>query len=274
MKWPHKAKKSLFDCFAFGVYCGSTRFAMDHISAIIMAAGKGTRMNSEFPKVLHEIGGEPMVFHVIRLLQDLGIEPNVVVSYKKEEVMEAVKKGFDVAFVDQGDPLGTGHAVHKALETIPASAQHVLVMGGDDSAFYKPETIKNFLKMHEDEGATISFIRIICDELPTAAKIEYEEDGNFKRIVEKSDPGYDELDSKDINCGIYVFDAAWLRENIDKLELTNKGEYYVTHLLPLAKSQGKKIGMYTLEDPDEWIGVNTPEELERAQTVMKSRMVP
>jgi bifunctional N-acetylglucosamine-1-phosphate-uridyltransferase/glucosamine-1-phosphate-acetyltransferase GlmU-like protein len=239
---------------------------MINIAAIVMAGGKGTRMQSEKPKVLHEIGGEPMIFHTIRNIQNLGIKDvYVVVSYKAQEVEEAIAPKFLVNYAQQLEPLGTGDAVKSALKKMTKDYQTILVVGGDDSAFYTPETINEFINSHIDTKSTVSLMTLIDHEKERMGKVFRKEAGEFDQLLEYTDYTKLDLSSDEINCGVYLFDYQWLSENINLIEKNPiKAEYYLTDLINLAKKQGEKIHIFKLKNKGEWFGVNTPEELKQA----------
>lgn len=245
---------------------------MKNIAAVVMAGGKGIRMQSEKPKVLHEIGGEPMIFHTLRNLHQIGIEDVfTVVSYKAQEVTDIVSSKFQVNFAHQLEPLGTGDAVKSALRKMNQEYQTVLVVGGDDSAFYTPSTLTELINSHTDTNSTISMMTLIDSEKQRMGKVFRTKSGEFDQLLEHSDYSQQDLTSAEVNCGVYLFDFKWLKDNIDQIEKNPvKGEYYLTELINMAKKQGKKINIFMLQNKNEWFGVNTPEELEEANKLFKN----
>lgn len=246
---------------------------MKNIAAIIMAGGKGTRMQSEKPKVLHQIGGEPMVFHTLRNLHQIGIEDVfVVIGYKSDQVKSQIEPHFSVKFAHQIEQLGTGDAVQTALAKMQKDYQTVLILGGDDSAFYTASTLIEFINSHQDSQAVVSAMTLIDPAKERMGKVFRDESGNFDQLLEYSDYSQLNLTSNEINCGVYLFDHKWLSENIGQIEKNPvKGEYYITELLNMAKKQGQKVNIYLLQNKDEWFGVNTPEELEQANQLFKKK---
>lgn len=245
---------------------------MKDLAAVVMAGGIGSRMNSPKPKVLHEIGGKPMLYHTLSNLVQTGIEDiYVVVGYKAEEVIEAVKPHFKVVFARQPEMLGTGDAVKQALSKMD-SCQNVLVMGGDDSAFYTSSTILEFIHSHRDSRSVVSIMTLIDPSRQRMGKIFRDEKGEFKQILEFSEYSQLNLSSDEIGCGIYIFEFDWLKENIAKVEKNPvKGEYYLTELLNIAKQQDNKINIHLLQHPDEWFGINTEEELASANRLWQAK---
>ncbi len=247
---------------------------MKKIVAVVMAGGKGTRMQSEKPKVLHEIGGEPMIFHTIKNLQQIGIEDIfTVVSYKAQEVTDIVSSKFKVYFAHQLEPLGTGDAAKSALRKMDQDYQTILIVGGDDSAFYTPSTLTQFINSHYDTKATVSIVTLEDPKKERMGKVFRSENGEFAKMLEFTEYSKLDLTSNEINCGVYLFDFKWLKNNIESLEKNpTKGEYYLTDLINLAKNQQEKINIFRLQNKNEWFGVNTPEELEDANLLFKSLM--
>lgn len=236
------------------------------IAAVVMAGGKGTRMGSEKPKVLHEVGGSPMIFYTLNTLNEIGIEDVfVVVSHKADEVIDTVAPEYRVEFAHQLEPLGTGDAVKSALLRMKFEYETVMVLGGDDSAFYTPGTLIEFINSHYDSQSVVSIMTLEDPEKEKMGKVFRTEMDEFDQLLEYSDYSSLNLSSSEVNCGVYLFNHQWLMDNIDQLEKNPvKGEYYLTELLNMAKLQGERINIYKLENKDEWFGVNTPEELEMA----------
>lgn len=246
---------------------------MDNIAAIVMAGGKGTRMNSDQPKVLHEIGGVPMIFHTLKNLREVGVKDIfTVVSHQSEQVIKAISPQFKVEFAHQLEPLGTADAVNSALFKMEHNYDNILVVGGDDSAFYSPSTLLELINSHLDSGSTVTMMTLVDQEKKQLGKVFRDENGNFDKVMEKSEYEKLNLSSDEINCGVYVFEADWLKENIDKVEKNpQKGEYYLTDLINMAKEQAMKVNIFKLQNKNEWFGVNTPKELAEANRRFEDR---
>ncbi len=240
------------------------------VAAVILAGGKGSRMRSEMPKVLHRVGGEPMIIRNIEKLTSVGLHDFfVVVGYKAEEVKEAVSEHFDVNFATQTVPLGTNHALEAALDRInPEWFEHIFTINGDDAALYKDETLKSYIQSHIESGAVISVMTLDMDGEHELGKIIRDNEGNFLNTLEKFEYKNMDIDSNEINCGVYIYDAKWVAENVKKVQPNGKGEYPITDLMKLAKQQGKTVNLFKLADKSEWLGVNTPEELEYANSLI------
>jgi bifunctional UDP-N-acetylglucosamine pyrophosphorylase / glucosamine-1-phosphate N-acetyltransferase len=245
------------------------------IAAVVLAGGKGTRMNADLPKVLHNIIDRPMVFYTLENLNELGFSNiYVVVGHKSEEVKEKISTKFHCEFALQSQPLGTAHAVECALGEIDNQVKTILVMNGDDSAFYKISTLKKFIKSHEENKCPVSMMTLKLIRERKLGRIVRNDQGEFESIIEAERRNDKDVISDEINCGLYLFNLKWLKQNINKIKLSDKGEYYLTDIFNLAKKEGFCINLYLLKNKNEWVGVNTPDELLLANEQMKKRLIP
>ena len=242
-----------------------------NISAIVLAAGKGTRMGSDKPKVLHEIGGRPMIEYTIDKLNQLGVsEIILVVGHDAEDVKTCI--GPKCHYAHQKNPEGTGDAVKVGLQEVNDVSDTVMILYGDDSAFYKVNTLKKFLASHMESGNVVSIITADKPQTERVGRIIRDKNGEFKITMEVWEYEAAGLNSDEVNCGVYLFDKKWLTDHLNRLDNNNdKKECRITEILNLAHSEGTKIGLFKLEDPSEWVGVNTPEELERANQLMEDK---
>lgn len=246
----------------------------EKIAAIVLAGGKGTRMQATLPKVLHHIIDKPMIYYTLDNLNELGVlKTYVVVGHQSEEVKEKISSKFHCQFAHQSEPLGTGHAVKCALREIDDQVETVLVMNGDDSAFYKTPTLKEFITSHYTGKCPVSMVTLKLVRERKLGRILRNGKGQFESIVEAERENSQEIISDEINCGLYLFDMAWLKKNINKIEISEKGEYYLTDIFNLAKNLGFCINLFSLKNKKEWVGVNTPDELALANEQMKKRLV-
>lgn len=242
------------------------------VAAIVLAAGKGTRMNSDTPKVLHEIGGKPMIQYTLDKLSQLNLDQVViVVGYEANQVQETLGPSYTYA-LQQNPVSGTADAVKAGLSKVSPESKIIMVLGGDDSAFYKKETLEKFLASHLGGGRTISVITTDEPQTEKLGRIIRDPGGNFDKTLETWEYEKSGLHTDEVNCGAYLFNADWLRENIEKIDNNNdKQEYRITEALNMAHEQGEKVGLFKLEDPKEWIGVNTPEDLEKANQLINKK---
>ncbi len=237
--------------------------AMDsQVSVVVLAGGKGTRMNSELPKVLHVLGGQPMIFRTLAKLKMLNPEQIVVVvGYRKDEVKNRITPHFDCQFAVQDQPLGSGHALKVALPVLFSGVKSVLVVNGDDSSFYSLETLEQFIASHQRNQAVASMMTLTKTGDHRLGRVLRRSDGRFEQTMEAAEYFMSGMQSDEINCGAYVFDVDWLHENIEKVPLNEKGEYYITELFNMAREEDQLINLYTLTNESEWVGVNTQDEL-------------
>lgn len=235
------------------------------IAAVVLAAGRGTRMESDTPKVLHLLKSKPIIFYILKTLKDLDFEKTfVVVSYQAGLIREVVSKEFRVMFVDQEQPLGTADALHSALNVLDNDIEQLLVVNGDDSAFYKERTVKQFVNSHQDSAAEISVVTLKGQPLGQMARILRDGKGEFEGISEYSMTEASRPKTGEINCGMYLFNVQFLKENIGRVGLSVKGEYYITDLLNLAKTLDKKVSLFALKDQKEWHSINSQHDLLKA----------
>jgi bifunctional N-acetylglucosamine-1-phosphate-uridyltransferase/glucosamine-1-phosphate-acetyltransferase GlmU-like protein len=245
-----------------------------NFAAIVLAAGKGTRLAeghpSPIPKVLYEIAGRPIVSYTLELLKKVGFEEIViVVGYKAGDVKRVVGSGFKFAIQDKR--LGTGHAAKIGLANVSPGKKEILIINGDDSAFYKVSTLQKILNKHVGRGDTITFV-ILRLENPTGLGRAIRRNGEVVDIIEEKDATSAQKKIKEINDGVYVFNRGWLEQNLPNIKKSKMGEYYLVDLIRAAVAQGKKVGTFVLEDSGEWRGVNTPEELKIADKLMRERI--
>lgn len=233
------------------------------MKAIVLAAGKGKRLQSEkfnAPKVLREAKGRSLLSYVLDNISFIPQEDTViVVGYMRDKVIE--KTVGDYKFATQEEQLGTGHAVACAKEYFENYDGSVLVLYGD-MPMLKKETYAAMVKKHEESGADCTFLTAIS-ESPLAYGRIIRENGKIVDIVEQKDCTPEQLAIRELNVGVYVFDSKALFENLSKLKNDNaQGEYYLTDVPKLLIADGKKVDAYTIGDTCEIYGVNTVEDLE------------
>lgn len=250
---------------------------IQHTSVIILAAGKGTRLNngnpSEIPKVMHQIYGKPMLEYTLKTLENINISDVVIVVGYKAELIENYF-GNRYKYALQAEQKGTGHAVQCAEKSVDPTNEHVLVIQGDDSAFYSPETLINLINSHVNEKAKVSLLTLKHPHPAELGRIIRNAKGDICAIKEKEVLTDEEKKIDEINTGTYCFEAKWLWENIKKLKpsATGKGEIILPDLIHLAVAQGDKVSTHTIHDHYEWIGVNNPDQLKLANEVMEKRL--
>ena len=238
----------------------------EKIYAIILAAGKGKRMKSELPKVLHKLRGQALINWVLDTVIDLSVERTiVVVGFGRDLVLEHIHCYYDiekVQFAVQEEMLGTADAVKQALPLLPDSGT-VLVLCGD-VPFLTSRTLSRLLICHRDTGAAATLLTAMA-EVPTGygRVVRSSDDGSVLRVVEQQDASVEETAIREINSGTYVFELFPLREAISLVKNVNaQSEYYLTDVIHILRRQGNRISALVAESPWEVEGINSSEQLE------------
>ena len=236
---------------------------------VVLAAGKGTRMRSARPKVLHALCGLPLLAYPLRAAQALG--PNrilVVVSHGKEEVQEAFSS-WPVVFVDQGEPLGTGHAVRQARAYV--TAPRFLVLPGD-VPLVPPAALAALVEHHLRAQALASFLTVELEEPGAYGRVVRDESGRPQRIVEAGDASPAELALREVNSGVWCLENAPLVwEALAKISPNNaKGEYYLTDLVALLHP---RVAALRWPHPEDLLGINDRVDLAKAESILRARIL-
>lgn len=240
---------------------------MDHLTAIILAAGKGTRMNSKDKnKVTLEVGGQPMLLRTIKTLKDAGVEHIVVVvGFAKKSVVKLL--GPDTITAEQRLRLGTGHAVKVALKKIPEDCHNVLIVYGDDAFMHTPRTFRELYKTHRENHAKITFITMDIEDPEGFGRIIRDERGEVTGIIEEKNATEEQRNIKEINLGCYIIDKEYLTKNLKHIKKNPvTKEYYITDIIDIIAHNKHKIAGYNLKNV-KWRGVNTREDLEIAKSM-------
>jgi len=238
---------------------------------IILSAGEGTRMKSTMPKVLHKVCGKPLVQHVMDQVRAAGVENIILIVGHGAEDVKAAFAGTGVEFVMQAERLGTGHAVMQAKESIPSEGD-VLVLCGD-TPLITGDTVKAFIAEHEGQRNDVTVLTAVLDDPFGYGRIIRTETGEVRKIVEQKDADESERAVKEINSGMYCFDAALLKEKLACLKTENsQREYYLTDIIGLSVESGKKVGAFVVSENEEIIGVNDRIQLAHAEKIMRGRI--
>lgn len=242
---------------------------LSHISVVILAAGRGTRMKSDPDKnkVTHLLHGKPIILHAREMLQKAGIESViVVVGHAWESVKEVL--GDTVTYAHQNEPKGTGDALKCALSIIPHGTTQLVSMYGDDSAFYTAELIHEIVSSHTESNAAITLLTVHKKDPFGLGRIIRNAEGEIVAIVEEKSATEAQKNITEINTGLFCFDTKFLHETIGEISpnpITN--EYYITDLVDLAIKKGLKVNSITKNNENVWFGINTKEQLEEAHGV-------
>jgi bifunctional UDP-N-acetylglucosamine pyrophosphorylase/glucosamine-1-phosphate N-acetyltransferase len=243
------------------------------IGAVILAAGKGTRLKSDLPKVLHEICGRPMLAYVFDACRAAGVQSCIaVVGHGKQLVIDAFAGDRDITWVEQIPQNGTGHAVMVCREQI-RGYEHVLVLGGD-GPLIRAETIKELLTRHRAENAAATLATAVLDDPTGYGRVLRDDRGNLRGIVEHNDATPEQRQIREVNPSYYCFRTADLLPALDKLRPNNaKNEYYITDTLGLLMQAGQKVGAVTAVPPQDIYSINSRKELALVNRLMRDRVL-
>ena len=244
------------------------------VKAIILAAGKGTRMKSELPKVLHQLYGKPILAYVLDMLSLSGLndENYLVVGHGAEKVEEYVNKNYsNLKCVLQSEQKGTGDAVNRVYPLLKGYSGTVLVVCGD-TPLITAETIKAFIEHHKTTNSALTVMSAIFDNPTNYGRIVRDGNNNVKAIVEEKDATSDQKQIKEINAGVYCID--WAKVSDAFLSLTNnnaQGEYYLTDIVDWAVKQNLKVQAYPIKENSEVFGINSRQNLAEAMKILTQR---
>jgi UDP-N-acetylglucosamine diphosphorylase/glucosamine-1-phosphate N-acetyltransferase len=246
-------------------------------SAIVLAAGKGTRMKSDLPKVMHHANGKPMAEWVADAARAVGCSPVVmVIGHGADTVRSHFQGQGDVEFVMQMPQLGTGHAVDMArgLFARGALGDEVLVLCGD-GPLIRPHTLQVLLDTHRESGAAATLATAVIPDATGYGRIERDAHGSFRRIVEQKDATPAQLAIREINPSYYCFRTADLFDALRRVTNQNaSGEYYITDVFELLLKDGKRVSVVDAVPPEDVLSVNTPEQLAEVSRILSSRSAP
>jgi bifunctional UDP-N-acetylglucosamine pyrophosphorylase/glucosamine-1-phosphate N-acetyltransferase len=242
-------------------------------AAIILAAGKSTRMKSDQPKVLHNLCGRPMLAYVLDACRDAGItEFHVVVGFGKDDVIGAFSSYPGTTFVEQRQQNGTGHAVSMCADAFKGFSGNVIVIAGD-MPLIRAQTLRELIDNHRAAGAKASIATTVLDDPTSYGRIIRTPDGEFERIVEHRDCTPEQLRVCEVNPSYYCFDAQALFEALPKVKADNaKGEYYITDVLSLIQQAGHAVSARTSVPPEDAIGINSRCDLADVSKLMQRRI--
>ena len=237
--------------------------------AVILAAGKGTRMKSDLPKVLHEIKGKPLLSYVLDVAKGAGAKKIIVIIGHQAQRVREHFADCGCVFVKQEPQLGTGHAVLQAKKELNDYNGLTLIICGD-VPLLKPETINNLIKEHVKTDSCLTVLTTIVPDAHGYGRIVKDKKSDIEKIVEQLDATEKEKKISEINAGIYCVNTPFLLSALEKIEnKNNKQEYYLTDIVEIARRECRKAHACVTNDYIEVMGINTPDELIRAGKYLK-----
>ncbi len=238
--------------------------AQEGFWTIILAAGQGKRMRSDLAKVLHPVCGVPMLAYSVAAARAAGAKNIVVViGHQAARIRELFDKD-DLIFVEQRALLGTGHAVLQTGEVFKDYTGTVVILCGD-VPLIRPETVRALYDRYRSDDAVLTVLTTIPAEPAGYGRVVKAKDGQVIKIVEDKDASPDEKQIREINTGIYCAESPFLFDAVGNLGNRNaQGEYYLTDIVEIASSKGLRVTSILADDPEEVMGINTSEELEKA----------
>lgn len=238
---------------------------MNDVHAIVLAAGKGTRMKSDLAKVLHPLAGRPLLAHVLEALAELEPSRSVVIVGHQAEDVAQLCQGEGLETVLQEQQLGTGHAVAQARPALEGRRGRTLILCGD-VPLIRAQTLRDLVDRTEDGGAAGAVLSAVTDDATGYGRILRDESGSVVGIVEEKDATDEQRAIREYNTGTYCFDNALLWPALERLDTENaQGEFYLTDVIEILVDEGHRIEGVICEDEREVQGVNTVDDLQRAE---------
>lgn len=240
--------------------------------AVILAAGKGTRMKSDTPKVLHKIFEKPLLGYVLDNVKNIVSESFVIVGHHAEEVTNFVEKNYELAkTVLQSPQLGTGHAVSMVCPELENFEGQVIILCGD-TPLITEDTLKNFIETHNSLKSDLTVMSTIFDNPTNYGRIIRDKDNSLKCIIEEKDATPEEKSVKEVNAGIYCLNWEKIKPAFSQLTSNNaQGEYYLTDIIAWGKQHNLNVNAYILENSDEIYGINSRSNLATATRILNER---
>ncbi|WP_066634414.1 bifunctional UDP-N-acetylglucosamine diphosphorylase/glucosamine-1-phosphate N-acetyltransferase GlmU [Desulfolucanica intricata] len=242
------------------------------LAAVVLAAGKGTRMKSKTPKVLHQVCGLPMISHVLQAIKDAGVKKTVVVvGYQSESVTQAL--GTEVGIAVQKEQLGTAHALLQAEKQLKDFSGNILVVCGD-TPLITAQTLNELVNLHVNKEASATVLTAQLEDPTGYGRVIRDENGRVAKIVEQKDAAADELLIKEINTGIYCFKTDFLFDSLKNISSENaQGEYYLTDIIQHYVQEGRPVCAQVVSNVAEIQGINDRRQLAEAEAILRKRVL-
>ncbi len=243
------------------------------LAAVILAAGKGTRMKSRYPKVLHQIGGKPLLRYVVQAAQDSGASKAVVVVGAGQSLVEHAVFSLGAKKAVQVEQLGTAHALMQAEGELNNFQGDILVLCGD-TPLLRSATLKDLVHKHRTTKAAATVLTAVLADSRGYGRIVRDSGGKFLRIVEQADASPEEENIQEINTGVFCFSSQGLFAALQKISAANRqGEYYLTDILAVFLSKGRQVATLQVDDVNEVYGINDRRQLAAAEKIMRLRIL-
>jgi bifunctional UDP-N-acetylglucosamine pyrophosphorylase/glucosamine-1-phosphate N-acetyltransferase len=240
------------------------------ITAVILAAGQGTRMRSELPKVLHPLVGRPMAFYSLDAAgQATGTTPVMVIGYEAERVQRVI--GGAARYVIQEPQLGTAHALMQAESLLRQESDLVLVTTAD-MPLIKTETYRKLIQAQKAHSGPVTLLSAMAETSSDFGRVLRDADGCVQAVVEVAQASEAQLAIREVNASVYCFAASWLWDALRRIPLSPKGEYYLTDTVGLAVSEGLSVQAVTVDDLEEALGINTRVQMAQAEAALRQRI--
>jgi len=245
---------------------------MKNICIIILAAGKGKRMNSSKAKVLHHICGKPMILFVIDAAKKVTSQTIVVIGHQAQEVKKTIEKKYvDVSFALQEEQRGTGHALQCALPMISSDIESVVVLCGD-VPMISPDKINDLIYVHRKEGNDVTVMAVEQDDPYGYGRIVLDQNGFIEKIIEEADANDEQRKINMVNSGIYCISCSIIDEVLNEIsDSNNQNEFYLTDIVPIGIKKDYRVGVMLNQDASDVLGINTIEQLQKIEALIKEK---
>jgi bifunctional UDP-N-acetylglucosamine pyrophosphorylase/glucosamine-1-phosphate N-acetyltransferase len=242
------------------------------LATVVLAAGEGTRMKSRLSKVLHPLAGQPVAQYALDIARELRAERTVFVIGKNGDDIRQALGERGIEYVYQAERLGTGHAAMQARTVLQGHADLVLVYYAD-MPLLRPESLRKLVENQAQGRTALTLLTLVHDDPMGFGRIVRASDGRVLAVVEEKVATPEQLAIRELNCGIYCFDAEWLWSHIDDIPLNPVAhEYYLTDMVGIAVADSKRVEAIASHDPDEMIGINTRIHLTQAEAAARRRI--
>jgi len=238
------------------------------IAAVILAAGKGKRMKSDLPKVLHRVGGHPIIEYVIKTAKSLKVRKIMVVIGHKGQMLADFLKPFQVELVWQRELLGTGHAVLQTRSHLSDFEGTILVLSGD-VPFLRAQTVRELIQTHQQTKASATVLSALLEDPEGYGRVIRGMDGSVHKIVEDRDASPEEKKEKEINTGTFCFDSRLIFSTLDQVNRENEQrEYYLTDVVKILRNNNRRVSAFQARNSQETMGINSFEQLHQMEKLL------